>query len=351
MKLEDFNYILPENLIAKYPAEKRDQSRLLVLNRKDGEIKHHKFVDIKKYFKSGDVLVVNNSKVFPARLLGNKDETGGKVELLLNREVESGIWEVIGRGLKENLRISFEKSNLTAVVLKHDENIYRVKFNISGTDFYNEIEKIGKIPLPPYIEKQRDDSDFNDKERYQTVYAKDFGSSAAPTAGLHFTPELLGEIKSLGVEILEVTLNVGLGTFLPIKVEDITTHKMHKEYFVAKKEAINNILQAKKEGRRIIAVGTTTTRVLEHIFNENFNLFLNNLNADTDIVGTTEIFIYPGFKFKCIDGLITNFHLPESTLMLLVSAFAGRKNILNAYKFAIDHEMRFFSYGDAMLII
>jgi S-adenosylmethionine:tRNA ribosyltransferase-isomerase len=349
MKLNDFDYNLPENLIAKYPAKRRDESRLLVLNKKTGAIQHGQFTDIRNYLKRGDVLVVNNSKVFPARIVGQKKSTGGRIEILLNHQLDNSAWEVIGKGLKAGLEIIFENSRLEAKVLSKDDATCQLVFNIDGQDFFNEIERIGQVPLPPYIEKNRDANDFDDKSRYQTVYAKDFGSAAAPTAGLHFTKELLQQINLMGVMVLEVTLHVGLGTFSPVKVDDIKSHKMHREYYSADKETIEKIIDAKSKGHKIFAVGTTATRVLETIYSQ----ISSSADPQSSAVfsGWTEIFIYPGYKFKCVDALITNFHTPESTLLMLVSAMATREKILNAYKEAIKEEYRFFSYGDAMLII
>ena len=343
-KLNDFDYNLPSSLIAQSPARKRDYSRLLVLDRETSEITHQYFYNIVDCLKNGDILVLNNSKVFPARLFGKK-ETDGEVEILLQKEISRGIWEVIGKNLKVGAVLTFPSSILKAEVLKRDENIFTLEFNLNGTTFFREIEKIGKTPLPPYIKK---DADTKDKSSYQTVYAKTVGSSAAPTAGLHFTPSLLEKIKDKGVQILEVTLHVGLGTFAPVKNDNILEHKIHSEYYSIDKKVLQSITEAKKEKRRIIAVGTTTTRVLEHLFSE--ATYNSKLTTD-DLSGWTNIFIYPGYRFKCVDGLITNFHLPKSTLLMLVSAFAGKDKIDHAYKEAIGQEYRFFSYGDAMLII
>lgn len=343
MKLSEFNYNLPEELIAQMPAEPRDQSRLLILNKKRGTITHHTFCEIIKYFQPGDVLVVNNSKVFPARLLGCREDTGGKAEVLLNKNIENSIWEVMGKNLKPGIKVVFKNSILKATVIEKDEKIAQIKFNLSGEEFFTEIEKIGHTPLPPYIKKNDTKKDKND---YQTVYAKPIGSSAAPTAGLHFTEKLLDQIKAKGVEIIEVTLHVGLGTFAPVESENIEDHDIHSEYYTVEKEEFKKIIEAKKEGRRIIAVGTTSTRVLETVFNSS-----NSQSLDPNFNGWTNIFIYPGYKFKCIDGLITNFHLPKSSLLMLVSAFAGKKNIDKSYQEAIEQNYRFFSYGDAMLIV
>lgn len=343
MKLLEFDYNLPEELIAQKPIKPRDHSSLLVLNKKNGRISHHTFYEIVKYLKKGDILVINNSKVFPARLFGKRGDTGGKVEILLNKNIKNSVWEVMGKNLKTNTDIVFEKSNLKAFVIERDEKIARIEFNFSGEEFFSEIEKIGHTPLPPYIKKN---DSKKDKIDYQTVYAKPVGSAAAPTAGLHFTNELLKQIKAKGVEIVEVTLHVGLGTFAPVETENIGDHKIHSEYYTVTQNNIKKIIKAKKEGCRIIAVGTTSTRVLETIFS-----IYDIRNTAYDISGYTEIFIYPGYKFKCINGLITNFHLPKSSLLMLVSAFAGKENIKLAYQEAIKQKYRFFSYGDAMFII
>jgi len=343
MKLSDFDYNLPLELIAQKPADPRDSSRLLVLDKKNGEINHHTFYEIVNYLQPGDVMVVNNSKVFPARLFGRRIDSDGKVEILLNKNIENSTWEVIGKNLKPGTKIKFENSCLEAKVLGNENKISKIQFNLSGEEFFEEIEKIGHTPLPPYIRKN---DTKKDKIDYQTVYAKPVGSAAAPTAGLHFTKELLNQIKAKGIEIVEVTLHVGLGTFAPVEAGNIEDHKIHSEYYTVKKEELEKIIEAKKEGRRIIAVGTTSTRVLETVFSSP-NLLPSTLNFS----GWTNIFIYPGYKFKCVDGIITNFHLPKSTLLMLVSAFAGSENIKKAYEIAIDQKYRFFSYGDAMLII
>lgn len=343
MKLSDFDYTLPAELIAQSPADIRDHSRLLVLGKETGKIKHHTFYDVFDYLKAGDVLVVNNSKVFPARIFGRRTDSDGKIEILLNKNIKESLWEVLGKNLKPNTDIKFENSELEGKVIDKKGKISTIEFNLNGEEFFKEIEKIGHTPLPPYIKKIDDQSD---KINYQTVYAKPVGSVAAPTAGLHFTKNLLSQIKAKGVEIVEVTLHVGLGTFAPVESENIEDHKIHSEYYTIIPSEIKKIIKAKKNGRRIIAVGTTTTRVLEHIF-----LSPKTQVLSSNISGWTNIFIYPGYKFKCVDGLITNFHLPKSTLLMLVCAFAGRENIKKAYKEAIDQKYRFFSYGDAMLIL
>ena len=368
MNLSDFDYNLPEELIAQHPTKKRDCSRLLVMDRKSGGIKHHTFYEIFDLLNPNDLLILNNSKVFPARLIGERSDTGGKIELLLNHQIDENYWETIGKGLKSGIEINFGNSVMTAKVedaasltdgvsaeagtpasegmrgKKYDEFI--LSFSYSGGQFWQEINKIGLIPLPPYIHRPLKNSE-EDKERYQTVYAKKSGSVAAPTAGLHFTPELLDKIQAKGIDVQYLTLHVGLGTFLPVKTERIEDHKMHEEYFELKKELLEKIELTKKRGGRIITVGTTTTRVLEAIYSNQAEVLSE---TDKEILGRTKIFIYPSFKFKCIDALITNFHLPKSTLLMLVSAFAGREKILNTYQSAIAEQYRFFSYGDAMFI-
>lgn len=338
MKLSDFDYHLPGELIAQEQINPRDRSRLMVVERESGNLSHHHFIDIVNYLLPGDILVLNNSKVFPARLIGKKNDTGGKIELFLIRK-EGKNWLAIGRNLKEGAIISFENSHLQATVLKKEDKTVIVGFNLNNEEFSSEIRKIGHVPLPPYINCGVGKS--NDVDNYQTVYAKKEGSVAAPTAGLHFTQNLLNKIRSKGIQILEITLHVGLGTFAPVKVDDFEKHKMHSEYYSVDPLAFEKIKNGRKNNQRIIAVGTTTTRVLEHIFSQ----------PEPILDGETNIFIYPGYKFKCIDGLITNFHLPKSTLLMLISAFAGQDNIKKAYTEAINNEYRFYSYGDAMLII
>ena len=339
MKVTDFDYDLPKELIAQTPIEKRDESRLMVLDRSKQTIEHRKFKDIVEYLKPGDVLVRNNTKVIPARLYGRK-ETGAHVEFLLLNNIEGDIWECIvrpGNKLHVGAKVIFGDGLLKAEVLETMEGGTRkVKFSYDG--IFNEIlDKVGLMPLPPYIHEA-----LKDNDRYQTVYAKYEGSAAAPTAGLHFTEELLQKVQDMGVEIANVTLHVGIGTFRPVKEENVEEHKMHTEHFYIKKEDVEKINNAKKEGRRVIAVGTTSCRVLETIADENG--FVKETEADTGI------FIYPGYKFKCLDGLITNFHLPQSTLLMLVSALAGKDYIMEAYKEAVKEKYRFFSFGDAMFI-
>ena len=341
MKVTEFDYELPEELIAQTPIKKRDESRLMVLNRKEQTIEHKIFKDIIDYLKPGDVLVRNNTKVIPARLYGKK-ETGAKVEFLLLNNIEGDIWESIvrpGNKLHVGTKVIFGDGILEAEILEvMPGGTRKVEFKYDG--IFNEIlDKIGLMPLPPYIHER-----LKEKDRYQTVYAKYDGSAAAPTAGLHFTPELLEKIQEKGVEIANVTLHVGIGTFRPVKEDTVEAHKMHSEHFYIKQEDVDKINKAKQEGRRVIAVGTTSCRVLESIADENTGM-VKTIEDDT------EIFIYPGYKFKCIDGLITNFHLPQSTLLMLVSALAGKEYIMKAYKEAVKEKYRFFSFGDAMLIM
>lgn len=340
MKLEEFDYELPEELIAQHPSKKRDEARLMVLNRKDRSIEHRIFKDIIEYLNPGDCLVINNTKVLPARLYGIKEDTKVPVEFLLLKRIEDDIWEVMvrpGRRIKEGAQISFGEGLLKAKVLEVLENGNRkVVFSYDG--IFNEIlDKIGLMPLPPYIKES-----LKEKDRYQTVYAKYEGSAAAPTAGLHFTEELLKKIEEKGVIIANVTLHVGIGTFRPVKVEEIEKHQMHSEHYYIKEEDAQKINKAKQEGRRVIACGTTSCRVLESVADE------NGLVKETE--GDTSIFIYPGYSYKCIDAIITNFHLPKSTLVMLVSAFADREFIMEAYKLAVKEEYKFFSFGDAMFI-
>ena len=341
MKVTEFDYELPEELIAQTPIKKRDESRLMILNRKEQTIEHKIFKDIIDYLKPGDVLVRNNTKVIPARLYGKK-ETGANVEFLLLNNIEGDFWETIvrpGNKLHVGTKVIFGDGILEANILEvMPGGTRKVEFKYEG--IFNEIlDKIGLMPLPPYIHES-----LKEKDRYQTVYAKYEGSAAAPTAGLHFTPELLEKIQEKGVEIANVTLHVGIGTFRPVKEDTIEAHQMHSEHFYIKQEDVDKINKAKQEGRRVIAVGTTSCRVLESIADEKTGMV-------KPIEDDTEIFIYPGYKFKCIDGLITNFHLPQSTLLMLVSALAGKDFIMRAYKEAVKEKYRFFSFGDAMLII
>ena len=340
MKVSDFNYNLPEELIAQTPIQKRDESRLMVLDKTNKTVEHKVFKDILDFLKPGDCLVRNNTKVIPARLYGVKEETGVNVEFLLLNRIEGDIWEVMvhpGRRLKKGAKVTFGDGILIAEILEQMDNGNRkVKFEYEG--IFNEIlDQIGLMPLPPYIKER-----LNEKNRYQTVYAKHEGSAAAPTAGLHFTDELLEKIKAKGVEIANVTLHVGIGTFRPVKVENIEEHDMHSEHYYIKQEDADKINNARKNGGRIISVGTTSCRVLESVADEN--------GFVKEVEGDTNIFIYPGYKFKCIDCLITNFHLPESTLIMLVSTLAGKDFVMKAYEEAVKERYRFFSFGDAMFI-
>ena len=339
MKVSDFNYALPEELIAQHPYDKRDEARLMVLDRKSQTIEHKVFKDVIDYLEPGDCLVVNNTKVLPARLYGTKD-TGAQVEFLLLKRLETDMWEVMvrpGNKLRPGSKVTFGNGILNAEILEVLEGGNRkVKFEYQG--IFNEIlDQIGLMPLPPYIKAA-----LKEKDKYQTVYAKYDGSAAAPTAGLHFTDELLTKIKAKGVEIANVTLHVGIGTFRPVKVKNVEEHSMHAEHFYIKQEDCNKINYAKKSGKKVIAVGTTSCRVLESVADEKG--YLQPTESDTNI------FIYPGYQFKCIDSLITNFHLPESTLIMLVSALAGREFIMKAYQEAVKERYLFFSFGDAMLI-
>lgn len=339
MNKSDFDFYLPERLIAQTPLEKRDSSRLLHLDKKTGAIEHGHFHDITKYLKKGDCLVMNDSRVLPARLIGSR-LSGGLVELVLLRDLGDGCWECLsrpGRKTKPGTELTFGDGELTATVMDVAEGGNRiVKFHFEGI-FIEKLEKLGKMPLPPYIKEELQDS-----ERYQTVYSRELGSAAAPTAGLHFTKELLKEIEDMGVKTCFVTLHVGLGTFRPVKAEKIEEHEMHSEFCIVPQETADIINETKKNGGRVIAVGTTSCRTLE-----SFAKADGTMEASS---GWTNIFIYPGYTFKCIDALITNFHLPESTLIMLVSALAGRENVLHAYSVAVEEEYRFFSFGDAMFI-
>ncbi len=339
MNKSDFDFYLPEELIAQTPLEKRDTSRLLHLDKQTGEIEHKHFYDIKQYLHEGDCLVLNDSRVLPARLIGARP-TGGTVELVLLKDLGDNRWECLsrpGRKTKPRQELVFGNGELTAVVEEVTLGGNRiVKFSYEGI-FLEILERLGKMPLPPYIKEELQDS-----ERYQTVYSKELGSAAAPTAGLHFTKELLAEIADMGVKICYVTLHVGLGTFRPVKADKIEDHEMHSEFCIVPEETAETVNAVKRAGGRVIAVGTTSCRTLESFTTED-----GTLQATS---GWTNIFIYPGYKFKCIDALITNFHLPESTLIMLVSALAGRENILNAYNTAVKERYRFFSFGDAMMI-
>ncbi|MDY2589226.1 MAG: tRNA preQ1(34) S-adenosylmethionine ribosyltransferase-isomerase QueA [Agathobacter sp.] len=340
MDVKDFDYELPEELIAQDPLEDRSSSRLMVLDRETGEFEHKVFKDIIDYLNPGDCLVLNNTKVIPARLYGAKEGTNARIELLLLKRKENDVWETLvkpGKKAKPGTRIVFGDGLLVGEIIDIvDEGNRLIKFHYEGI-FEEILDKLGQMPLPPYITHE-----LKDKNRYQTVYAKYDGSAAAPTAGLHFTKELLEQVKAKGIKIAEVTLHVGLGTFRPVKVDNILDHHMHSEFYMVSQEAADTINTAKKEGHRVISVGTTSTRTLESAADENGML--------RECSGWTEIFIYPGYSFKVIDGLITNFHLPQSTLVMLVSALAGREHVLNAYKEAVKERYRFFSFGDAMFI-
>ena len=341
MKTSDFYYDLPQELIAQEPLKDRSSSRLLVLHRDSGEIEHKIFRDVKDYLKKGDCLVINDTKVMPARLIGARKNTGARVEILLLVRKDMDTWEVLtypGKKAKPGDVIVFGDGRLEAEILEIIEGGNRiVKFRYDGV-FETILDELGEMPLPPYITHK-----LEDKNRYQTVYAVHEGSAAAPTAGLHFTKELLEEIKEMGVEIAHVTLHVGLGTFRPVKVEDVTNHEMHSEYYVVEQAEADKINNARKNGGRIISVGTTSTRTLESVTDENGVVHVGS--------GWTKIFIYPGYKFKAVDCLITNFHLPESTLIMLVAAMVGREKILETYETAVREKYRFFSFGDAMFIV
>lgn len=342
MKLEEFDFYLPEELIAQTPLLKRDTSKLLTINRKENTYEHKVFSDIIDYFNPGDTLVLNNTRVMPARLYGQKKDTGAAIEVLLLKNKEHNMWECLvkpAKRIKVGSIVSFGDGIMEAECVKVlDDGFRYFEFKYEGI-FQERLDELGTMPLPPYIKER-----LTDKERYQTVYSKEVGSSAAPTAGLHFTNELLDKIKQKGVNIVYLTLHVGLGTFRPVSVENIEDHDMHSEYYTLDEEATNVINETKKNGGRVFSVGTTSTRTLETIARDN----------DGEIVpasGWTNIFIYPGFEFKCVDGLITNFHLPKSSLIMLVSAFYNREKVLELYKIAVENKYRFFSFGDAMIII
>ena len=339
MKKSDFDFELPEELIAQTPIQQRDHSRLMHLDKQTGEISHEHFYDLPRFLKKGDCLVLNDSRVLPARLIGCRS-TGGSVELVLLRDLGEGRWECLsrpGRKTKPGTELNFGGGELTATVESVAEGGNRiVQFHYEGI-FLEVLERLGKMPLPPYIKEE-----LQDAERYQTVYSREIGSAAAPTAGLHFTRELLAQIEAMGVNVCYVTLHVGLGTFRPVKEDEIENHEMHSEFCIIPERTARIVTETKKAGNRVIAVGTTSCRTLESFANEDGSLPVSS--------GWTNIFIYPGYRFKCIDALITNFHLPESTLIMLVSALAGREHVLNAYKCAVEERYRFFSFGDAMMI-
>ncbi len=340
MNIKDFDYYLPEELIAQTPLEKRDCSKLLVMDKENGNIEHKKFYDIIDYLHEGDVLVLNNSKVIPARIFGTRANSGGQIETLLLKAVSDNEWEVLvkpGRKAMVGQVINYSSLMTGVVTAILEDGKRKIKFEYAGSNIYEVLDKIGNMPLPPYIKEK-----LEDKDRYQTVYAKNIGSAAAPTAGLHFTDELLEKIKNKGVIIKYVTLHVGLGTFRPVKVDDITRHIMHSEHYFVPSDTAEEIKKAKNENRRVICVGTTSVRTVESAFDSQGNLITQS--------DDTSIFIYPGYDFKIPDALITNFHLPQSTLVMLVSAFSKREFVLNAYQNAIENNYRFFSFGDAMFI-
>ncbi|MFB3165798.1 tRNA preQ1(34) S-adenosylmethionine ribosyltransferase-isomerase QueA [Neobacillus sp. 179-C4.2 HS] len=342
MKVDLFDFHLPEELIAQVPLQNRTDSRLMVVNKETGELKHDIFKNISEYLREGDCLVLNDTKVLPARLFGVKKDTGAKIEVLLLKQLEGDKWETLvkpAKRVKEGTELDFGDGLLTAVCTGTSEHGGRVlEFSYEGI-FYELLDRLGEMPLPPYIKEQLDDRD-----RYQTVYAREPGSAAAPTAGLHFTEELLNEVREKGVHVTFITLHVGLGTFRPVSVDDVLEHDMHAEFYMITEGTARLLNQVRRNGGRIITVGTTSTRTLETIASENNGTFIESS-------GWTNIFIYPGYQFKAIDGMITNFHLPKSTLIMLVSALAGRENILHAYNTAVNERYRFFSFGDAMLII
>lgn len=341
MNVSDFNYELPKELIAQDPLEKRSESRLMVLDKETGDVTHKHFYDIIEYINEGDCLVINNTRVIPARLYGSKEGTDAAIEILLLKRIDADTWECLtkpGKKARVGARISFGEGILVGEIIDIVEEGNRlIRFEYDGI-FEEILDKLGEMPLPPYITHK-----LQDKNRYQTVYAKYDGSAAAPTAGLHFTPELMEELRDKGIRIAEVTLHVGLGTFRPVKVENVLEHHMHSEYYEINEEACDIINSTKESGGKVISVGTTSTRTIESAADENGYL--------TPKKGNTDIFIYPGYDFKVIDSLITNFHLPESTLIMLVSALAGRENVLSAYEEAVKEKYRFFSFGDAMLIM
>lgn len=342
MKVDLFDFHLPEELIAQVPLQNRTDSRLMVVNKETGEIKHEIFKNITEYLREGDCLVLNDTRVLPARLFGVKKDTGAKIEVLLLKQLEGDHWETLikpAKRVKEGTEIDFGDGLLKAVCTGTSDHGGRIlEFRYEGI-FYEVLEQLGEMPLPPYIKEQLDDRD-----RYQTVFAREPGSAAAPTAGLHFTEELLNEVKEKGVHVAFITLHVGLGTFRPVSVDDVLEHDMHSEFYLMTEGTARLLNDVRQNGGRIITVGTTSTRTLETIATENNGTFAESR-------GWTNIFIYPGYEFKAIDGMITNFHLPKSTLIMLVSALAGRENILNAYNTAVNERYRFFSFGDAMLII
>ena len=370
MKLSEFDFNLPPGLIAQEPMKPRDHSRLLILDKESGKIEHKQFFDIQDFLKEGDLIVFNNSKVFPARLIGKRRETGGKLEVFLLRELSGkGVWSCLvgGRRVKTGLAVEFDKGLVAELIENNSDGTWKVQFNLCGKDLMDVVQKIGKVPLPPYIKREADKGKLvakNDKISYQTVYADEnkIGSVAAPTAGFHFTPELLDKLKTKGVQLEYVTLHVGMGTFAPVKVNDITKHKMHAEWVEINKDTVKRLRRAKENGKRIITVGTTSTRTLEALSDVILEGVKRPIGSRRDSITPVSrsrmtaystwvnIFIYPGYKFKLVDAMITNFHLPKSTLLMLVSALAGSNNIKKAYQEAIKKNYRFYSYGDAMLI-
>lgn len=340
MNTSDFYYDLPEELIAQTPAEPRDSSRLLVYHRRDGAVEHKIFRDVIDFLTPGDALVVNDTRVIPARLYGKKQSTGREVEFLLLNQLSKDTWEVImrpGKKLRIGDRVEFAEDLQAEILEKKEDGVTSVKFYFEGL-FEPLLERYGNMPLPPYITQR-----LEDRQRYQTVYAKENGSAAAPTAGLHFTPELMEKIRQKGVDIIPILLHVGLGTFRPVKVDNVENHKMHSEYYSISADSARRINETRRRGGRIIAVGTTSVRTLESVADEDGSI--------KEQSGNTEIFIYPGYRFKCVDALITNFHLPESTLLMLISAFMGKEQALGLYRLAVQERYRFFSFGDAMLIL
>ena len=341
MRTEDFNYNLPAELIAQVPLEDRTASKLLVVDRSTSTKVDKHFYDILDYLSEGDCLVLNNSKVLPARIFGFKEQTNAKIEFLLHKQIKLNTWEVMARPVKRlkiGTIVKFNEELSAKVLWKKEDGLIDVEFTYEG-NFFEILHNIGNMPLPPYIREK-----LNDPDRYQTVYAKDLGSSAAPTAGLHFTQDLLEKVKNKGVSVQYVTLHVGLGTFLPVSVDNVNEHKMHSEYYEITKECVDVINKTKENGKKVVAVGTTTVRTLESVAQNNNG----SLVAES---GNTEIFIYPGFEFKVVDSLVTNFHLPKSTLLMLISAFYDKANIISAYEYAVEHNYRFFSFGDAMLLV
>ncbi len=339
MKTDDFDYFLPKELIAQTPLKKRSASKMLVLDKNTGDFQDKMFTDLIDYVNPGDVIVLNDTKVIPARIIGQKTDTGGVIEVLMLKDLGNDEWECLtkpAKRIKKGTVVKFSNELSCECVFVGEDGIRRYRFIYDGI-FFEILDRLGQMPLPPYITEK-----LEEKDRYQTVYAKNPGSAAAPTAGLHFTKEYLNKIKEKGINIAYVTLHVGLGTFRPVVVEDVTKHEMHSEYYILSKEVADLLNETKRNGKKIIAIGTTTTRVLETVAKED--------GSFCESSGNTKIFIYPGYKFRAIDALLTNFHLPKSTLIMLVSALAGRKNVLNAYKHAVKEKYRFFSFGDCMFI-